>query len=300
MITVANEMRQESEEKCSELEHKNTVQNNVINELKHELKQKNEYIHSQEDIQKLVEDVKSLQMSNQEKELEIENISIENHNLKVKLANMEIEKKEEKEEGIFLAKELGLELSPQFECRDCGKRFGNFSDLIRHKKKVHDVRNKILQMKLKLFETEKMISEQKLLLSKKIFQLKETESIERLTCKCVGWCGISHLKHSWKKSHSKELEAKFQLLTEPANLDARSTCSVCERIFSNESHMEKHMEIHGNINIVETSNVTNLSEKEGDIYVHQCVSCSEKFVSPDDFIFHKENSHKVAAVMFLG
>ena len=101
MITVANEMRQESEEKCSELEHKNTVQNNVINELKHELKQKNEYIHSQEDIQKLVEDVKSLQMSNQEKELEIENISIENHNLKVKLANMEIEKKEEKEEGIF-------------------------------------------------------------------------------------------------------------------------------------------------------------------------------------------------------
>ena len=67
MITVANEMRHESEEKCSKLEHENTMQISVINELKHEIKQKNEYIDSQEDIQKLVEDVGSLQMSNQKK-----------------------------------------------------------------------------------------------------------------------------------------------------------------------------------------------------------------------------------------
>ena len=72
-----------------------------------------------------------------------------------------------------------------------------------------------------------------------------------------------------------------------------NTCSICETNFSNVSHLEKHIETHENINIVETN-------KEDDISVHQFESCKEKFVSPDDFIFHMENSHKVAAVMFLG
>ena len=34
--------------------------------------------------------------------------------------------------------------------------------------------------------------------------------------------------------------------------------------------------------------------------VYECDSCKEKFASPKEFIFHVENSHKVAAVMFLG
>ena len=46
-------------------------------------------------------------------------------------------------------------------------------------------------------------------------------------------------------------------------------------------------------------NVNFISE-EIDSFVHECNSCKEKFASPEDFIFHIENSHKEANVMFLG
>ena len=73
---------------------------------------------------------------------------------------------------------------------------------------------------------EKQILEQQLDLTKKISQLKENESIERQTCKW--WCGISHQKHSWKKSPSKELYAKFQKLTKVSIPDEKNFCNIFE------------------------------------------------------------------------
>ena len=69
------------------------------------------------------------------------------------------------------------------------------------------------------------------------------------------------------------------------------TCNICEKTFTNESHLETHMHMHKNVSFI-SKGISNL--------VHECDSCKEKFASPDDFIFHIENSHKLAALMFLG
>ena len=63
-----NEMRQESEDKCSKLEQK-------IDELKENLTQKSNPVDEQEQIQDLVKDIEHLRVINEEKEHEIENIS---------------------------------------------------------------------------------------------------------------------------------------------------------------------------------------------------------------------------------
>ena len=77
-------------------------------------------------------------------------------------------------------------------------------------------------------------------------------------------------------------------------------CDICEINVTNESHLEKHMKKHKNVNIVETSaSVRTLSETEGVINVHECESCKEKFSSAGDLLFHVENNHKEAAVKFL-
>ena len=76
-------------------------------------------------------------------------------------------------------------------------------------------------------------------------------------------------------------------------------CDICEINVTNESHLEKHMKKHKNVNIVETSaSVRTLSETEGVINVHECESCKEKFSSAGDLLFHVENNHKEAAVKF--
>ena len=57
----------------------------------------------------------------------------------------------------------------------------------------------------------KQLSDQKLNLTLKICKLKENEFHENETCQCIGWCVISHRKHSWKKSICQELFYKFDL-----------------------------------------------------------------------------------------
>ena len=73
-------------------------------------------------------------------------------------------------------------------------------------KKLHvmDI-DKILQMKLKLREVENLISDQKLDLVIKISNLKERESTGKQTCRCRGWCAISHTKHGWSLTKSDKI-----------------------------------------------------------------------------------------------
>ena len=61
MITEVNEMRQESEDKCSKLEQK-------LNEFKEKLTQKSKDVDEQEEIEKLLKDIAHLRVVNEEKE----------------------------------------------------------------------------------------------------------------------------------------------------------------------------------------------------------------------------------------
>ena len=49
------------------------------------------------------------------------------------------------------------------------------------------------------------ILEQKLDINNKMPKLKETEFLAQQTCKCGGWCAISHSKHSWKVTKSEHV-----------------------------------------------------------------------------------------------
>ena len=62
MISDLNEMRPESEEKCVKLEHELNVSNSVIKELKDKLEQKRKLVHEQEDVKKLLDEIKQLKL----------------------------------------------------------------------------------------------------------------------------------------------------------------------------------------------------------------------------------------------
>jgi predicted RNase H-like nuclease (RuvC/YqgF family) len=282
MISTLNEMRQESEDKCSKLEQK-------IDELKENLTQKSNPVDEQEEIQNLVKDIEHLRVINEEKEHEIKNISRRNEKLKVQLDDLNNAKKEEPK---CLDDELGLNFSRKFACKECENKFASLHLLRSHVKIDHGSNDQISIMKIRLHKLEMQILEQKLDVTIKVSQLKEAEE----TCNCAGWCAINHHKHSWKKSSSKELHIKFQKLIFVEN----HTCNICEINVASLSHWEKHMKVHEEEHILETNNrVTNLSKTEGAISFHECESCEENFSSAGDFIFHIQNNHKTADVMFL-
>ena len=112
-----------------------------------------------------------------------------------------------------------------------------------HRRCFHGVESKKTVLNLRFYEIAKQISDQKLDLSLKISKLKEREE----TCKCVGWCGINHLKHSFKKSSSKELNCKFQKLINGSNLEEKPkmySCKICEETVANVESLRKHMRQH--------------------------------------------------------
>ena len=71
MISNLNEMREESEEKCSKLEHELNVRNTVLKELEDELEQKSNLVHEQEDVKELLNAIETPKHMNEGKELEI-------------------------------------------------------------------------------------------------------------------------------------------------------------------------------------------------------------------------------------
>ena len=268
MISNLNEMREEREEKCSKLEHELNVSNTVLKELEDELEQKSNLVHEQEDVKELLDDIENLKHMNEGKELEIENMERENEKLQTKLQLLE---SKETEETKCLDEELGSSMSRNFKCKECDEHFGIRSDLKHHKRNVHAMHG----MKMRLHELEIQILEQKLDVSVKIAKLKEAEQ----TCRCAGWCAINHLKHSCKKSSSKDLGSKFQKIADESPKELH-TCNICEEKFTKVNHLETHMLIHEN-------------------NYHECDFCKDTFSNSDDFVFHMENNHQEADVVFL-
>jgi hypothetical protein len=116
----------------------------------------------------------------------------------------------ELEESVNMDKELAADVSRTFDCEECGEQFGNVSDLKCHKKKVHRVKAQIIALQHRLLEMGQQISDQKLNMIQNLSKLKGTEFIEKQTCRCTGWCGINHQKHSWKPIKSRSILKMIQ------------------------------------------------------------------------------------------
>ena len=219
MITELNGMRLEVEEKCSKLEDDLFIQNGVIEKLKDDLTEKNDAVTQDKELLQLSSEVRTLKDVNAKKEMELQNISKEHQEMKAKLEEIESESLRFKE------KSLKDELSEQFgtivKCKECDEKFGSPASLKIHMKSVHGEK-----VRMRLHKLEKQILEQRLDLTIKISQLKEKESSERQTCRCIGWCAISHQKLSWKKSPIKECCTKFQKLTYYFLMDSKNAIFV--------------------------------------------------------------------------
>lgn len=199
-INVLRENNQSMVGQISEnviMERKIIVQNGVIKELKDELKDKNELQNQDEELLKLVEEVKHLKDTNEEKEFKLHNISKEYENLKIKLESID---RLGNEEVLTLKDEL--DGSKNFKCKECDKGFVSQEILTTHKRTDH---SKYLQLQLRLNDVERKIYQQKLHLANKISDLRETEFSESLTCRCQGWCAINHNKHSWKVTKTEHV-----------------------------------------------------------------------------------------------
>jgi hypothetical protein len=78
---------------------------------------------------------------------------------------------------------------------------------------IHEARNSIYKMNLKLSEISKQLSDQKFNLLLDICKLKEIEANEKETCMCVVWCAINHKIQSWNKSPYIDIFSKFPKIT---------------------------------------------------------------------------------------
>ena len=197
MISDLNGMRLESEEKYSKLEHQINDQDKVIVELKDKLEEKNEFQYQHEEILKLIDDIKHLKDTNDEKEVQLEEFSKENELLKSKLNSIQID-----QDSLSLRDELGFQLEEIFKCEECDKEFVSQVNLKVHTKSLHQAKTNALIM---LNSMRRQVLQQKLDVTHKISSLREKEFLEQQTCKCTGWCAISHTKHSWKVTKSESI-----------------------------------------------------------------------------------------------
>ena len=128
--------------------------------------------------------------------MQLQKVQCENDVLSEKLNNLETKLENELEESMSIDEELATDVETSSNCDECSEEFGNVGKLRIHKEKKHGVQVQILSLQQRLLMLGKQISDQKLVIAKKISKLKETEFIEKQTCRCTGWCRINHQKHN--------------------------------------------------------------------------------------------------------
>ena len=138
MIDDLVQIRKVNEEDNEIMEKKLSVQNKVLIELKNKLKEKVDIQNQQEELQRLVDEIKHLKDINEEKEFELQNISEEYTNLKIKLKS--IETIEIGNEEVLTLKDE-LDASRNFKCKECDKEFVSQENLTKHKKDIHLKKN---------------------------------------------------------------------------------------------------------------------------------------------------------------
>ena len=144
-----------------------------------------------------------------------------------------------------------LQNSKIIACEDCCSTFLTLKELKEHKKGFHKQK---LEMKLSLMkkinDLNSKIKEEKTDLTSKLLKLKDKEMEASLTCSCIGFCKITHLKHNFVKSWSKEYFSKMEHIVVSNSNEARSNlsgirkrfiCKQCDDEFSRQGELKKHV-----------------------------------------------------------
>ena len=197
------------------LDQKLNIQNGFIKELRSQLTdvENQTKVDKTEEIKTLMTEIEQLEYENKQKENKLKKVYEENSMIQDQLKflkenNMDlmddVEKmKSQNPDMVSLNEELNQ--AKTLTCERCDKYFGNGVDLRSHMSHEHKEREDLSPMNLRLHEIGKKILQQKLKITNKIAELKESEFQEQQTCRCRGWCGISHKKHSWKIKQSEKI-----------------------------------------------------------------------------------------------
>ena len=150
-------------------------------------------------------------------------------------------------------------------------------------KRRNNLKNTLQFMKRK-------VQEQKTSLKKSLYGLKLKEESSKDLCSCRGFCGITHSKHNWNKSHSEQLLSKLN------SMDTNIECDLCNWEFETFSELERHM-TNMHLHSVKESSIKTLSHSvsiAGCIAKrYNCSNCESKFSKQGDLKRHFKSEHKL-------
>ena len=163
------------------------------------------------EINDLLEEMDYVKKVSEEKEKHVHKklVTLEKENEELKL-KLHVQNKRDEEMSLFEEIQSSNPSSPNksFECEVWETESANKKCLGDHKKPIHvSQAKKVLSNRLR--EIENQVCEQKIKLTSAIYNLKEMELNARLTCSCIGWCNITHLKHNWVLKKSEKYFNKF-------------------------------------------------------------------------------------------
>ena len=131
-----------------------------------------------------------------------------------------------------------------FSCKTCNETFMNGEELKVHKQEKH-----VRTLLEKVEKMQEKILRQRNALTSSLLKLKEKEFKSKQTCRCKGFCKITHLKHNYFKSEADELCEKMNKVSKDIkeqiqNLGTLSKClicSLCAQNFPKKDHIKKHI-----------------------------------------------------------
>ena len=152
-----------------------------------------------------------------------------------------------------------LQQANSFKCFQCSTVFGNNCELRVHTDTIHEQKTMLkVALLRKLSDLEHKVSEQKIKCTSSLYELEKLEIREHHTCHCKNFCRITHSKHNFVKSKSKQLFTKLSsntdhelssILSNPKKcttehdfgaLPKKYTCNKCAAFFSKQSMLKKH------------------------------------------------------------
>ena len=190
-----------------------------------------------QEVIKLKEDIRMLELENETKEMNLKEINEENKllldkidcleefNVKMLVTEKEVSQSDD-------CKSLEDELShcdsyllsgDSFPCDECGKTFPSRDVVRKHMKQKHASKFRLTLMKL-----EAKLSTQKMNLAVSLSKLKVKEDVEKKKpCHCKRFCYITHLLHTWKSVASSSINSRFQQTLKVVHYP----CKDCDKTF---------------------------------------------------------------------